>query len=121
MWGFSKVPGLNYMSGQVDDALLVGHMGHLTKSERYINAEKALKTHPYIKLVVGHSMGGSVCLELQKHYPRLLSRTYGAPVLDLKGMIPNYSNSHLERYSNYGDPVSMLDRSAYSTLNSKNH
>ena len=95
--GLSKVPSLNYISEKVDDALPFGHVGDLTKSERYINAEKVLKTHPHIRLVVGHSLGGSVALELQKHYPSLLSRTYGAPVLDLKGMIPNYYNSHVER------------------------
>ena len=103
----------------MDDALPFGHVGDLTKSERYINADKVLKAHPNIKLVVGHSLGGSVSLELQKYYPSLLSRIYGAPVLDLKEMIPNYYNSHEERYRNYGDPVSMLDRSAYSTLNTK--
>ena len=96
-------------------------MGDLTKSESYINVDKALKSHQHIRLVVGHSLGGSVALELQKHYPSLLSRTYGAPVLALKGMIPNFYNSHVERYRNCGDPVSMLDRSAYSTLNTKIH
>ena len=27
MWGFSKVPGLNYISQKVDDALPYGHVG----------------------------------------------------------------------------------------------
>ena len=93
---FRTVQGLKYISEKVDDASPFGHVGDFAKSERYVNAD-ALKLNPNIRLVVGHSLGGSVALELQKHYPSLLSRTYGAPVLDLKGMIPNYYNSHVER------------------------
>jgi len=48
------------------------HLGDLTKSERYINAEKASKANPNIERVVGHSLGGVVSLELQKKkLPRL--------------------------------------------------
>ena len=53
---------------------------------RYINADKVLKAKPNIITVVGHSLGGSVALKLQMNDPELKSRTYGAPVLDLKGL-----------------------------------
>lgn len=115
--------GLNKLSpniaNKINDNLPFSHLGDLTKSERYINAEKALKANPNIQRVVGHSLGGSVALELQKKYPGLKSRTYGAPVLDLKGIIPNYNNKDIERYRNYGDPISIFDRSAHSVLNNK--
>ena len=44
MWGLSKVPGLNYISEKVDDALPFGQVGDSTKSERYINAEKVVNS-----------------------------------------------------------------------------
>ena len=40
--------------------------GDLRKSVRYQEAEKALKQNPQVNHVVGHSLGGSVSLELQK-------------------------------------------------------
>ncbi|MFM7979853.1 MAG: hypothetical protein ACKPKO_11110, partial [Candidatus Fonsibacter sp.] len=55
-----------------------GHIGDITKSERYIHVEKAFPANPNIKYVVGHSLGGSIALELQKHYSCLQYRTYGA-------------------------------------------
>jgi hypothetical protein len=81
--------------------------GDLRKSERYGAAEKALKANPNIKRVVGHSLGGSVALELQKNYSGLESRTYGAPVWDPLG-----KDGKVDRYRNWFDPVSVFDRSA---------
>ena len=77
---------------------------------RYQMAEQARKaTKP--DTVVGHSLGGAVALQEQKENPELKSRTYGAPVFDPLGMSP--SN---ERFRSYGDPVSILDRGARSSL-----
>ena len=53
--------------------------------------------------VVGHSLGGAVALKMQ-------TRTYGAPVFDPLGMHPG------DRYRSYGDPVSIFDRGAKSSL-----
>ena len=39
------------------------------KSMRYRKAVAALKVNTYIMNVVGHSLGGSVALELQKNFP----------------------------------------------------
>ena len=60
-----------------------------------------------------------VALELQKNYPHLRSRTYSAPVLDFQGINPYYNNEKVERYRNLGDPVSVLDRSAHTVVNTK--
>jgi hypothetical protein len=59
-----------------------------------------------IDRIVGHSLGGSVALELQKEKGIPLSRTFGAPVLDL-----NFTKES-ERFRHPLDPVSVLDRSA---------
>ena len=47
-------------------------------SDRYRQAEAVYSKS--VKRVVGHSLGGSVALDLQKKYPRLTLKTYGAPV-----------------------------------------
>ena len=42
----------------------------LTKySQRYQEADKMLKDNPQITNVIGHSLGGSVSLELAKNHP----------------------------------------------------
>ena len=56
---------------QVDNALQFGFFGALTSSSRWMTAEAALRESPNIKLVVGHSIGGSVASELQKPHPEL--------------------------------------------------
>ena len=76
------------------------------QSERYKKAASLLKVNKDIQNVVGHSLGGSVALELQKDYPerKFKSNTYGAPVASLTGAD--------NRFRNYFDPVSILDRGA---------
>jgi len=68
-----------------DDVSKIPFYGDLKNSTRYKEAETALKANPNIKRVVGDSLGGSVALELQKQYPQLESRTYGAPIWDPNG------------------------------------
>ena len=94
-----------------DDVTKVPNWGDLRQSTRYQAAEKALNQNPQVNHVAGHSLGGSVSLQLQKDYPNQLktSRTYGAPVADAFG-------GNVERYRHYGDPVSILDRSAKSSI-----
>lgn len=98
-----------------DDVSKIPFWGDLTNSTRYKEAEAALKANPNIKRVVGHSLGGSVALELQKRYPQLESRTYGAPVWDPTGSDAK-NKSTVDRYRNYLDPVSIFDRSSNMTL-----
>ena len=82
---------------------------HLEKSSR-----ESFKTH--IERVVGDSLGGSVALEIQRHHPELRVRTYGAPVVDLKGAMQPTWNANTERYRNFGDSVSMFDSPAHTTV-----
>ena len=65
-------------------------MGDLRNSTRYQEAEKALTANPNIKNVVGHNLGGSVALELQKNHPSLNSRAFGAPVWDPRSVDNKY-------------------------------
>ena len=104
-----------YVKGSVtgrdwyDDFTKVPFWGDTRNSERYQQAETAyndlVASGKPVDRVVGHSLGGSVALQLQKdkHIPK--SRTFGAPVVDLKG-------SGGERYRHPLDPVSILDRGA---------
>ena len=98
-----------------DDVTKVPDWGDLRQSTRYQAAEKALKENPQVTHVVGHSLGGSVALQLEKDYSNQIktSRTYGAPVLDA------WKGGNNERYRHYGDPVSILDRSAHMSFKLK--
>jgi len=82
-------------SNATDIMQMIPGAGDLRNAERYQAAETALKANPGIKRVVGHSLGGSVALELQKNYSGLESRTYGAPVWD-----PTGSDGKVERCRN---------------------
>ena len=90
-----------------DDLKIPFHMTE--QSDRYQQAENV-----YLQLVnqglpvdtvIGHSLGGSVALQLAKNYG-LESRTYAAPVLDLNPF------QKTDRYRYMLDPVSVLDRGA---------
>jgi hypothetical protein len=94
-----------------DDLTKVPIWGDLKNSTRYQQAEKALAAHPNIKRVVGHSLGGSVALELQKNHSGLSSRTYGAPVWDPLGQ-----DGQVERDRHWLDPFSVFDRSANKSV-----
>ena len=76
------------MQDWYDDVTKARFWGDLRDSARYTAAEKALREHPEVTNVVGHTLGGSVALELQKGRKSLKSRTYGAPVFDPLGALP---------------------------------
>ena len=85
---------------------------HLTsRSDRYQNASKYLEENQTIKQLVGHSLGGSVALELQGNMEKrkFQTNTYGAAVVSF--------TPAENRYRNFGDPVSMLDWGSKSSLN----
>jgi hypothetical protein len=79
-------------------------------AKRYQDADALLKENPQVTNLVGHSLGGSSVLELQKNHPErtFKTNTYGAPVASIT--TPDNVDNH--RYRNYGDPVSLLDRGA---------
>ena len=92
-----------------DDLTLIP-FGNTASSERYKQAEKAYNelqaSGQSVKRVVGHSLGGSVALEMQKTHNIASSRTFGAPVLDFN------SHQNPERFRHPLDPFSILDRGA---------
>ena len=95
-----------------DDVTKIPVWGDVRNSTRYQAVEKALKENPQVNRVIGHSLGGSVALQLEKDYPTQItfSRTYGAPVLDA------WKGGNNERYRHYADPVSILDRSSHMSF-----
>ena len=89
---------------------------YLTRfSQRYQDADNLLKNHPEVKKLVGHSLAGSVSLELQKRHPYkdLDVTTYGAPVLQVGGM-------KYKRFRKSGDLISSLDDGAITYEGSLN-
>ena len=68
-----------------DNLTKIPFWGDLRKSQRYKDADDLLKENPQIKKLVGHSLAGSVSLELQKQKPdrSFDVTTYGAPVVQL--------------------------------------
>ena len=97
-----------------DDFTRIPIWGDLRNSERYQKVLEEFKNRGEIETVVGHSLGGSVSLELQKNYPDRVkkNRTYGAPVMDLLGS----ESENVDRYRNWFDPVSIFDRGAKKSI-----
>lgn len=112
------VAGSHTAKDWYDDATKVPFWGDVREATRYQEADKALNANPNIKRVVGHSLGGSVALELQKNHQGLDSRTYGAPVWDPLGLDNQKLGFHgqVDRYRNVSDPVSMFDGSAKNSI-----
>ena len=75
-----------------------------------MDTDKVLQENQNVHNLVGHSLGGSASLELQKNYPErdYKTTTYGAPVASMTGAD--------NRYRKYGDSVSTLDWGAQSLL-----
>ena len=104
---------MNYKNGYYQDMWddLKIPFGLTKYSQRYQEADKMLKENPQITDVVGHSLGGSVSLELAKNYPEkhLFTSTYGAPVF-------SDSMQYGNRFRAFGDPVSMFDNGAITKM-----
>jgi hypothetical protein len=98
-----------------DDVTKIPFWGDLRESDRYKNVVNVLKDNKNISTIIGHSLGGSVSLELQKNFNdrQLKTRTYGAPVFDPFGFMNDKKN---ERYRNWFDPVSLFDRGANNSI-----
>ena len=93
-----------------DDLTKIPVWGDTRGAERYQQADKAYTdlqaAGKPVDRVVGHSLGGSVALELAQNRGIAHSRTFGAPVLDMNPF------GRAERYRHPLDPVSILDRKA---------
>ena len=110
--GVNIAKGLGYEVPDVPSA--PSDWGNLRDAERYKMAKEALQDNPQVTRVVGHSLGGSVALELQKEFPNLQSRTYGAPVFEPTGL-ERWQKGNVERFANMYDPVTIFDNSATRT------
>ena len=100
------VAGTSNLKDVYDDISKIPFYGNLKDSTRYNQAKNALDSNPNINNIVGHSLGGSVALQLQKNNNKYETTTYGAPVLQLNPFITG------NRYRFKNDPVSMLDNGA---------
>ena len=109
-----------YVKGSVtgrdfyDDFTKIPMWGNTRDSERYKQADAAYENFQNsgkpVDRIVGHSLGGSVALQMQKDHQIPKSRTFGGPVVDLKPFDRFYGDA--ERYRHVFDPVSILDRGA---------
>jgi hypothetical protein len=109
-----------YVKGSVtgrdfyDDFTKIPMWGNTRDAERYQQADAAYEdlqaSGKPVDRIVGHSLGGSVALQMQKDHHIPKSRTFGAPVVDLKPFGRFYGDA--ERYRHVFDPVSILDRGA---------
>ena len=97
-----------------DDFRRVPAWGDSRQIEMYRNAsvayDRLISEGKPVDRVVGHSLGGSVALQLAKDKDIPLSRTFGAPVLDLFPKV--MWQDAPERYRHPLDPISVLDRNA---------
>lgn len=85
---------------------------HLTKySKRYEDAEKILRNNNDIDTLIGHSLGSSVSLELNKNYDnKFTTRNYSSPVFDI--FKNNSVNDKNLRFKTSGDIISFFDKNA---------
>jgi hypothetical protein len=89
-------------------------LGLTSRTPRYAQAEEAYwklqAAGKPIHRVVGHSLGGSVVLGMQKRLGVPYARTFGAPVFH---PVPSGAFGwKVERYRHPGDPVSVSDQGA---------
>jgi hypothetical protein len=104
------VRGTTTPRGVYDDFTKIPAWGNLQDSDRYQKADKSyydlINSGKPVDRILGHSLGGSVALEMQGQHDIPKSRTFGAPVFDL------FPKAGQDRYRHPLDPVSMLDRGA---------
>ena len=102
------ISGTHELRDVLDDTLIPFNAVHL--SNRYAQAQDALA--PGITTIVGHSLGAAVAARLAEQNPRLPARLYGAPRISWS----SNANSRIKSVRRYGDPVSLLDRGASSSV-----
>ncbi len=82
-------------------------------AQRYKEAQRTLDANPQIKNIVGHSLGAATVLELQKNnkHRNLNAVAYNAPIVSSPT-----EDAKTTRFRQYGDPISIFDRGAKSTV-----
>ena len=77
------ITGTHNLRDEWDDVFKIPFWENLRNSQRYQQAGSVLQINPQIDTIIGHSLGGSVALEINKQNKNhFKTRTYGAPVLD---------------------------------------
>jgi hypothetical protein len=123
------VAGTKSARDVADDITKIPAWGDSRSIQRYQDAAEYLKQHPNITEVSGHSLGGSVALQLQKDNEQIQhTRTYGAPALDFGSMLEKLTGRDVhgnkveapDRYANYGDPIALFDGRAQRSWNLEN-
>ena len=106
------VAGTSYLQDVWDD--FKTPLGKTACAQRYQDAEARPFKNPQVANLLGHSLGGSVSLELQKKHAQetFTTNTYGTPAASYK--MPDNIDNH--RYRNYGDPISIFDEGAKSNF-----
>ncbi len=117
---WQDAPGANYLTPVLNSwwGQRIFGTSDLRQSERYQKAYEFIEKNPKIDTLVGHSLGGSVALQLQKDFPErnFKTVTYGAPVWDPLGSDKaKLGQENVSRFSNKGDIVSAFDNSALKT------
>ena len=103
------IAGTSNLRDVIDDTLIPFKLTRF--SQRYKDADKILRNNKDIDTLVGHSLAGSVALELNKNYDnKFTTRTYLAPVFDL--FKNNSVNDKNLRFKTNFDIISMFDRNA---------
>ena len=112
------IAGTHNLRDVYDDITKIPFWGDVRNSERYQQAEAALKDNPQVDTVIGHSLGGSVALEINKqNNNQFKTRTYGAPVLDFSfNRDPNN-----QRFRHPGDIISQFDTGAVNEEQNTNY
>ena len=91
----------------------------LNATKRGRDADAYYGSHHGIDTVIGHSLGGSVSLALEKQYKKegtnpygiVQSKTFGAPVIS-----GNFANNNPNRIIYFGDPISALDMNSTTVM-----
>ena len=112
------IAGTHNLRDVWDDISKIPFWGDVRNSERYQQAEAALKDNPQVDTVITHSLGSSVGAELNKqNNDKFNTRFYGSPFIDL-----SFSrDSKNKRYRHPGDIISMFDTGAINEEQTTNY
>ena len=113
-----------FISGTKDpidfvDDLKLPFNNTLNLTTRGRTADAYYRSHHEIDTVIGHSLGGSVALALEKQYKKegnspygiIQSKTFGSPTVSA-----NFTNNNPNRIRYFGDPISFFDNNATTVM-----
>lgn len=108
------IAGTESLNHVKDEVLRTPFYGSSRTIQRYQGARKALRQHPEVTEVTGHSLADSVALQLQQDFKHIQNtRVHDSPVFDVPPQIGPAERDN-NRFRNYGDPVSAFEFKASS-------